>query len=233
MSSSGRFIFHSIIEFAMAPILLKLFKKKIINSSLASIKSDYSCCFTSKFCVGLDLTPFLPPIAAKLMIFFRAASSKVNEVRDFFSILLNKWRSRLLKYAEKPSVFGPSLLTLSPLSYDDEPDDSWPFKRFTSKPFPFVWSFILSCSSHPLFRLYNFFTRFLIDLRCWPNRFRKSANVVEASSLPFCCCSFFQRVISTSVSMLIFEKYRHSGPFVDSSGIFIYIHKKEEEKNAH
>ena len=114
-------------------------------------------------------------------------------------------------------------------SHADDPDAlwQWPFKwLLISMPFPFEWTCTLSWSSQLLLRLYNFLTRFLIDLRCWPKRLRKSAKVVDVSSFPFCiccccCCSFFQRVISTSVSMLILEKYRHNGPFVESSGIFI------------
>lgn len=164
-------------------------------------------------------------MAAKLMIFFRDASSKVNDVRDFFNMLLNKWRSRLLKYAESPSLFDAHRFTLSVESDDEVPDVSWwPFIWLISIPFPFPLVCILSWSTSQLpFRLYNFFIRFLIDFRCCPNRLRRSPNVVVVSSLPCCCCcSFFQRAISTSVSMLIFEKYRHNGPLVVSSGIFIY-----------
>lgn len=90
---------------------------------------EYSNLITSKLVVGLFFTPFRPPIAAKLMIFFRDASSKVNEVRDFFSMLLNKCRSLLLKYADNPSLFGAARFTFSADKLDDEvPEVLWPFE---------------------------------------------------------------------------------------------------------
>lgn len=59
--------------------------------------------------------------------------------------------------------------------------------------------------------------RFFNDFRWCPNRFRMSENAdVVHSSFG---CSFFRRVISTKASMLIFEKYRHSG--LRESGILI------------
>lgn len=61
-----------------------------INRFISYEKPIQRTLITSKFGAGLFLAPFLPPSAAKLMIFLRAASSKVKDVRDFFNILLKR-----------------------------------------------------------------------------------------------------------------------------------------------